>query len=181
VCSCQYTSTALASIYLDSNDIYEQGALAISEALKVNSSLTLLSLGGNFLHDTGACSIAEALKVNSSLTFLSLENNGIHDDGAFEIADAFKENLSLTALHLHCNVIGYNGALALAKELRVHPSLLKFVFEQDFRECFDGFPNPPINTQQDFKVLLQMLIGRDGAQVLANQYCMKFVVEVVYN
>jgi Leucine Rich repeat len=147
----------------------------------VNSSLTLLSLGTNDIRDTGAFAVAEALKVNSSLTCLSLENNCIHDEGAFEIADALKENLSLTSLHLHCNVIGCNGALALAKELRFHPSLSKFIFEQHFRECFDGFPNPPINTQHDLKALLQMLIGRDGAQVLANQYCMKFVVEVVYN
>ena len=73
------------------NDIGSSGASSLSEALKVNSSLTQLDLDGTFdlmmfhslfiiishsiwnnIGESGASSLSEALKVNSSLTHLNL-------------------------------------------------------------------------------------------------------------
>ena len=58
------------SIYLNDNKIGDEGAKAIGEALKVNTSLTEIDLGHNKIGTEGAKAIGEALKVNTSLTEL---------------------------------------------------------------------------------------------------------------
>eukprot|EP00966_Prymnesium_polylepis_P229350 5307323-Prymnesium_polylepis.1 len=52
------------------NNIGDQGATAIAEALKFNGALTVLVLDGNKIGHSGATAIAEALKVNGALTEL---------------------------------------------------------------------------------------------------------------
>ena len=49
------------------NDIGDDGAKAIAEALKVNPVLTTLDLWNNSIGPEGAMAIAEALKVNPLL------------------------------------------------------------------------------------------------------------------
>ena len=56
---------------LNLNQIGDQGATAIGEALKVNGALTIIGLGANNIHAQGAAAIAEGLKVNGALTSLS--------------------------------------------------------------------------------------------------------------
>jgi Ran GTPase-activating protein (RanGAP) involved in mRNA processing and transport len=69
----------------------------------------------------GALAIAEALKLNSSLTTLDLGYNEIGIEGAFAIAEGLKVNSSLSTLHLHGNDVGKEGASAIAEALKVHP------------------------------------------------------------
>ncbi len=54
----------------------------------VNAVLTTLVLNSNNIGDEGAKAIAEALKVNAVLTELHLYHNNISDDGAKAIAEA---------------------------------------------------------------------------------------------
>jgi hypothetical protein len=49
------------------NNIGDQGATAIVDALKVNGALTELQLGSNNIGPSGATAIADALKVNGAL------------------------------------------------------------------------------------------------------------------
>ena len=72
---------ALTELTLWSNNIGDDGAKAIAEALKVNVVLTELRLGGNTIGNEGAKAIAEALKVNTVLTKLWLNDNKIGDKG----------------------------------------------------------------------------------------------------
>ena len=55
---------------LYNNQIGDQGAMAIGEALKVNGALTSLWLAENKIGDQGATAIAKALVVNGALTNL---------------------------------------------------------------------------------------------------------------
>ena len=55
---------------LQDNNIGDQGATAIAEALKFNSALKELMLDGNNIGPSGATVIAEALRVNGALTKL---------------------------------------------------------------------------------------------------------------
>ncbi len=61
------------------NDIGNEGVSAISEALKVNKSLT--TIGNNHKSD--------------------LSNNNIGDDGAVAISEALKANRSLITICIH--------------------------------------------------------------------------------
>ena len=54
------------------NKIGGEGGKAIGEALKVNTSLTVIYLDSNNIGDEGGKAIGEALKVNTSLTNIYL-------------------------------------------------------------------------------------------------------------
>ncbi|KAG0025896.1 hypothetical protein BGZ82_009786 [Podila clonocystis] len=95
--------------------------MALSEALKTNTTLTNLDLWGNSIGDNGAQSLAEALKNNSTLTTLDLWRNSIGDNGALALAELLERNSSLTTLSLGYNSIGPKGAQELYQlETLVH-------------------------------------------------------------
>ena len=68
----------------------------------MNTSLTKISLRGNNIGDEGAKAIGEALKENTSLTEIFLWNN-IGDEGGKAIGEALKVNTSLTMIDLNYN------------------------------------------------------------------------------
>ena len=96
----------------------------LAKALKVNSTLTDLTLAGNGIGDQGT-SLAEALKANSTLTKLSLYLNVIGPQGATGLAEALKGNSTLTELGSVGNVIGDQGATGFAEALKVNSTLTK--------------------------------------------------------
>jgi len=118
-------NVVLTELRLGGNTIGNEGAKAIAEALKVNTVVTELNLGLNFIGDIGAKAIAEALKVNAVLTTLGLFNNSIGNDGANAIAEALKVNAVLTILDLQINKIGDLGAKAISESLKVNAVLTK--------------------------------------------------------
>ena len=67
----------------------DDGARAIADALRVNSTLRDLRLGGNGVIDDGARAIADALRVNSTLQTLGLESNDVGDDGARALRESW--------------------------------------------------------------------------------------------
>ncbi|KAF9136205.1 hypothetical protein BGX30_011300, partial [Mortierella sp. GBA39] len=111
----------LTTLDLWNNSIGDNEVQALSEALKINSTLTTLDLGNlntldrgdNWIGDNGTQALSEALKSNSTLTTLNLSNNSIGDNGAQALSEALKINSTLTTLDLQNNSIGSNGAQAL--------------------------------------------------------------------
>ncbi|KJE93094.1 hypothetical protein CAOG_003935 [Capsaspora owczarzaki ATCC 30864] len=108
---------------LGDRQIGDDGAEAIAEALKVNTTMSELDLGKNQIGVAGAQSIAEALKVNTTLTTLYLDRNQIGDAGAEAIAEALKVNTTVNVLDLRLCHIGYAGVLALAEALKVNTTV----------------------------------------------------------
>ena len=68
----QLRDGSLTKIDLYGNAFGVEGAKAIGEALKVNTSLIEIILLGNYMDAEGAKAIGEALKVNTSLTKIDL-------------------------------------------------------------------------------------------------------------
>ena len=101
----------------------ERAALAIfSISLFFNSALKSANLGLNDIGDEGVIAISEALKTNSTLTELMLESsrnskNKIGPAGAQALADMLKVNSALTSLNLYNNHIGVEGGKAIAEVL----------------------------------------------------------------
>ncbi|KJE90334.1 hypothetical protein CAOG_001660 [Capsaspora owczarzaki ATCC 30864] len=104
-------SNTLTWLKLNRNCIGEDGARAIADALKVNSTLRCFLLKQNQIGDAGGQAIAEALKVNTRLTDLFLEDHLIGDAGAQAITEAFKMNPKLV------NVFVYDQINPLALSL----------------------------------------------------------------
>ena len=93
--------------------------------IRVHKSLTRLDLRSCSLSLDGAKAIAEALKCNSSITSLSLLDDQLGDEGVEHLAGALKANpeSSITALNLSDNGVGYRGAQAMAEALKVSTKL----------------------------------------------------------
>ncbi|XP_004346350.2 hypothetical protein CAOG_05677 [Capsaspora owczarzaki ATCC 30864] len=104
---------ASGRLLLSHNQIDAAGAMAIAEALKVNTRLTELGLRGNQIGDIGARAFAEALKVNKTLTTLNLRGNQIGDIGARAFAEALKVNTTLKTFYLNENFLTKTGINAL--------------------------------------------------------------------
>ena len=116
-------NTCLTSLDLSGNCIGNEGANSLFGALRVNTSLTSLNLSENCIGDEGVNSLAEALRVNTSLTSLYLSKNSIGDKGVNSLCEALRVNTSLTSLNLSDNSISDGGAISLSEALRVNTSL----------------------------------------------------------
>jgi Ran GTPase-activating protein (RanGAP) involved in mRNA processing and transport len=69
----------------------------------------------------GASAIAEALKVNSSLQVLSVSSNNIGDSGAVAIARALCQNSMLQKLDVRGSIVKHAGAEAFeSNNLKFH-------------------------------------------------------------
>ena len=116
-------NTTLTQLNLESTFIGDAGAASISEAMEVNTTLTQLNLWRNHVGAAGAASLAEAMKVNTTLTQLNLYHNNIGAAGAASLAEAMKVNTTLTQLNLWRNDIGDAGAASLADAMKVNTTL----------------------------------------------------------
>jgi len=67
-------------------DITYKGAKALAEALKMNSTVTVLALAFNNIGDKGTAALAEGLKLNRTITYISLDHNNIGEEGAAALA-----------------------------------------------------------------------------------------------
>ena len=87
---------ALKSANLGRNNIGDEGAIAISTALKNNNTLTEIDLNGLNcvvkIGNAGAQAIAKMLVVNRALTSLDLYGNAIGAGGAEAIAAALPQS-----------------------------------------------------------------------------------------
>ncbi|KAL0242941.1 hypothetical protein GEMRC1_005504 [Eukaryota sp. GEM-RC1] len=117
------TNTTVTIVNLFYNSIGDEGARALAEALKVNTSITSVYLMFNSVGDEGARALAEALKVNASVTSVNLWRNSIGAEGARALAEAWKVNASVTSVDLRGISIGAEGARALADALKVNTSI----------------------------------------------------------
>jgi hypothetical protein len=118
-------NTSLTTIDLWKKAIGAEGASTLADALKVNTSVTTIGLAYNAIGSEGASALADALKVNASVTNLYLSVNAIGDEGALVLADALKMNTSVTNLYLRDNAIDDEGASALVDMLQVNTSVTK--------------------------------------------------------
>jgi len=70
--------------------------MRLEEALRAirENKTAKLALRGNRIGEAGVKEVAEALKANTTLTMLNLRDNSIGDAGAKEVAEALKANTS---------------------------------------------------------------------------------------
>ncbi|CAM9533339.1 unnamed protein product, partial [Discosporangium mesarthrocarpum] len=125
ICDALSNNSSKTRVFLASNCIHVDGASAVANMLKANSSVALLNLEwnsiGNF--ERGVECLASALEVNRSLTSLVLCNNNISQQGAAVLARALHINNTLKDLDLRWNHVGNPGARALHECLEVNKAI----------------------------------------------------------
>jgi hypothetical protein len=98
--------------------------VALSNALKVNKSLTSVELYANNLRGAaGAIALGKALKVNTSVTSVNVDGNQIGNQGALALADALTGNATLTNLRVGENAVGELGARKFIDALKVNTTV----------------------------------------------------------
>ncbi|KAL0238264.1 hypothetical protein GEMRC1_012737 [Eukaryota sp. GEM-RC1] len=85
----------------------DNSTVVLSQVLEEmrNGSVTKIDLKYYSIGNEGAIALAEALKVNSTVTEIYLMNNSIGNEGAIALADALKVNSTVTQIILWSNSI----------------------------------------------------------------------------
>ena len=112
--------------------IGEEGMVALSSALKTNTTLKCLNACGNQFGDKGAFHLAEALS-HTSLEEIDISHCGIGEEGMVALSSALNTNTTLKCLNACKNDFGDKGAFHLAEALS-HTSLQ----EIDISHCGIG-------------------------------------------
>ena len=108
----------LHTLNLSENNISGTGALDLAEAINNNCQLRTLHLRANNILEIGARHLAKAINNNNChLHTLDLSENNISDTGAQHLAKAISSNCQLRTLHLRANKISHIGAQHLAKAI----------------------------------------------------------------
>ena len=115
------TKQNVTKLDLSSCRILADGAKALAEILKTNTTLREINLWGNNIGNEGVIKLAGALRENKTLTKLNLGWNNIDDAGAKALAEALRENNTLQKLNLSGNNIEDVGFLALAEAAIENP------------------------------------------------------------
>jgi Ran GTPase-activating protein (RanGAP) involved in mRNA processing and transport len=117
--------SSIATLDLTKNKIGTEGAAALGDALRTNTTLTDLGVAKNPLGDAGCAAIADAVGANteSGLRRLDLSQCSFGDEGATALADALETDggkqwgTQISALFLGRNAISDEGADVLADAL----------------------------------------------------------------
>ena len=137
---CLQMNTKLISLTLC--NITNNGAISISEAIQVNTTLQTLDISNNIC-DEGATAISISLKhntsmkhlnmsrnkitysiqVNETLKQLDLSVNKIANEGASFISDGLKSNISLQQLNISHNNITDRGIKVIAEAIQINSTL----------------------------------------------------------
>ena len=148
---------SLKSAYLDRNGIGDEGAIAISEALKTNSTLTELGLGSyndwtNKIGPAGAQALADMLEVNRSLNSINLLNNNL-GGGAAAIVAAAKRQGNIKTL---CGIEKGKSKVSFNQKGLKAPDAVLLGFDLEFNKALTS-----LNLRQNE-------IGAGGAKAIAD-------------
>jgi Ran GTPase-activating protein (RanGAP) involved in mRNA processing and transport len=121
LCTSLAQNFTLKSLNLYRNICDVNGARAIGECLKKNSSLEFLDIGHNRIRQTGLKAICDGIIANpkSKMTQLGVRANFINDDGftyLFETLVFPKTGAHLTQIFLKANFLSEHHKIALAQQ-----------------------------------------------------------------
>ena len=97
-----FAFTRTISLELSGNEIHDDGAIHLANAIKHSSSIRNVNLNSNKIGNRGAIALAEAIKANQNLKSFSIKQNLFNDpmNGEVEGELALQEAI---ASHRNCN------------------------------------------------------------------------------
>ena len=107
-------------MHLGDNDFTEVGVKLLAEWLESNTSLVKLFLNDNEMGEEGVAHISEALCCNRNLKFISLAACGIIDETFKPMLACLSVNETLESLHIWGNLLTDKSAELLIEVLRKH-------------------------------------------------------------
>jgi Ran GTPase-activating protein (RanGAP) involved in mRNA processing and transport len=118
--------------FRDVDFVFPPSMVDLTEALKVNTTLTSFELSDSEIGDDVVVALAEALKTNTTLLTLRIcANEYVGEDGAVALANALKNNKTLEILDLSSCQIGDKGGVAIGEALSVNTGLRKLIIDNN--------------------------------------------------
>jgi hypothetical protein len=114
---------SLKELYLNDNEIGDDGVEALAASVKNHESLSVIDLSGNKMSDKGAAALASAIPNSHELDSLMLSRNSINDEGAAALASLLEHNPTICRVQLQGNNISDKGVAALAQALKANKSV----------------------------------------------------------
>ena len=114
---------SITSLCLKHNKIADEGLKSLAAGLVTNSFLVSLDVGGNTVGDEGFAKLCTVLSTNDNLLELDIGDNQIGVDSAIVAADMLRSNTALCTLNLSDNPIQYRGVMRVADALRINETL----------------------------------------------------------
>jgi len=143
--------TDLTEIYLSYLNLEDDGAEALSNALKESaSSLEILDLAGNDITAKAAASVAACISSKQFLTKINLSENELKDEGVVLISKALEGGHGqLLEVDLSTNSITWSGAKLVAEAVMGKPGFkllninANFISDEGIVELKNIFKNSP--------------------------------------
>jgi Ran GTPase-activating protein (RanGAP) involved in mRNA processing and transport len=123
----------IQSVELKNANIDAEGASALADALKANTSLTKIDIAANRIGNEGVSALADALKLNTSVTNINLGWNEIGKEGALALVDGLKVNTSVAHIDIRSNALGESNRASI-KSLLARNNRLRRLFLFDARQ-----------------------------------------------
>jgi len=116
----------LEELNVSNNYLGDDGAVLLSEGMKLTKTLQKLYINDNEIKAQGTKAIAHALTVNTTLELLNMSSNAIGQDGTVAIAEAITTNKTLTKLYLWDDVtLDEDAAIIIVSNLRLNNVITK--------------------------------------------------------
>lgn len=127
-------SIKLKNLTLKECKIDSKGFYHVTEALKLNRTLTTFIMWDNVIDDDGGVFLGEMLKLNTCLTNFSLSSNKIGFNGMKGIAEGLAFNSTLTSFDLGYNNSSPNCLSCFSESLKYNSTLESIcICKQDLR------------------------------------------------
>ena len=104
-------NTTLQKIDISSNSIADDGAAAISNTIKFNTSNSLqeLNISRNNITNNGIRVLAEVIEINSTLQNIDISKNHISTEGLLHFMEVVKNNCTLQVVNITHNNVTRSG------------------------------------------------------------------------
>ena len=109
-----YNNPLLEQLWLDGNNLMDEGVLQIFHALQCIAKLRILSLSSNQITDNAAEDLSKAIYANIFLEDLALGDNKLQNDGIYKISHSIYNLRKLRKLLLSDNKFTKEAANSLA-------------------------------------------------------------------
>lgn len=137
------------NLILLEQDLTNEQALLIAQALFENPTISSVVLSGNPIFKEKNYEVIRALLLNPNIRSLNLSNTGLDDEGFKVLGEALQSNTTLAMLNVNNSMIGKEGYMAFARALQRHPSLKVLrisphICNKDSKEFCEILANAPL-------------------------------------
>ena len=158
-------------------NIGNNGAITLAEAIQVNTTLQKINISDNSISDDGATAIINSIKFNTSnsLQELNISQNNITNDGIKVLAEVIEINSTLQNINISKNHIAIEGLMCFMKAVKNNCSLqvVNITHNNVTRSGFTSIKQCIENLQRSIQIYASWneIVSRNGELLVKSKIC----------